>query len=139
MKRISALFLVVILCLGAVGCDDGQVAEGGLWENARHTEDTEVGDGKRTLFVKVEAEGKSIIFTVHTDAKTVGEALNENSLISGEQGAYGLYVKEVNGIVADYDKDQSYWAFNKNGEAVQTGVDMTEFADGEQFELVYTK
>ena len=50
-----------------------------------------------------------------------------------------VYIKSVNGITADYDVDRSYWAFNKNGEMMLTGVDMTNIADGEHYELVYTK
>ena len=63
----------------------------------------------------------------------------EHSLLEGDEGPYGLYVKKVNGITADYDVDQSYWGFYKNGEYMMTGIDMTEFADGEHYELVYTK
>ncbi len=137
MKRITVLFLVIILCFGAVGCSSAD--KGNPWDSATYTENTEVGDGAKTLFVEVVVEDRSVLFTIHTDAETVGEALTENELISGEQGAYGLYVKKVNGIVADYDKNQCYWAFNKNGESMMQGVDSTEFTDGDKFELVYTK
>ena len=132
------IMFVVMLCICIVGCG-AKTAEGNLWDSATYTEDTEFGNGSKTLCVKVEAEENSVLFTIHTDAKTVGDALTEHKLISGDESAYGLYVKEVNGIVADYDKNQSYWAFNKNGEAMMTGVDGTEFSDGEQFELCLTK
>ena len=39
---------------------------------------------------------------------------------------------------ADYDADGLYWAFYKSGEYLMTGVDTTEIADGEQYELVCT-
>lgn len=138
MKKAFLIILVVMVCFCVAGCGT-KTATGNLWDGATYTEDTELGNGSKTLCVRVEAEAKSILFTVHTDAKTVGDALIEHKLISGEEGAYGLYVKEVNGIAADYDENQSYWAFNKNGEAMMTGVDGTEFSDGEQFELTYTK
>ena len=51
------------------------------------------------------------------------------------QSEYGLYIKVVNGITADYDVDQSYWGFSKGGEYMMTGVDGTPFADGEVYEL----
>ena len=111
----------------------------GLWSGATYTQDTEFGSGSKTLKVEVEVADKSVVFTVHTDKSTVGEALSEHNLISGEQGPYGMYVKYVNGIRADYDTDKSYWSFNKNGEYMATGVDKTEFADGDTYELVYTK
>ena len=42
-------------------------------------------------------------------------------------------------MLADYDVDQTYWGFYQNGEYMMTGVDTTEFADGDQYELVRTK
>ena len=71
--------------------------------------------------------------------KEMTERLLEHGLIEGENGAYGIYIKTVNGILADYDIDQSYWAVSKNGEAATTGVDGISFLDGEHYELVYTK
>lgn len=139
MKKAIIIFMTFVLCVVVMGCGADESEKVGLWDNAVHTEDTELGDGARTVFVRVKAEDKSVLFTLHTDAKTVGEALIENSLVSGDEGAYGIYIKEVNGIVADYDKDQTYWSFNKDGKPMPTGVDQAEFADGEQFELVYSK
>lgn len=78
-------------------------------------------------------------FTISTDSETLGKALLELGLISGEKGPYGLYVKSANGIVADYDTDKSYWAFNKDGAYMSTGVDKTKIKNGERYEIVYTK
>ena len=50
-----------------------------------------------------------------------------------------LDVKVVNGIMADYDVNKSYWSFSKNDEYMQTGVDKTDLTDGEHYELIYTK
>ena len=87
----------------------------------------------------MKAEEQSVTFTIKTDKEILGDALLEHDLIAGEEGDYGLYVKVVNGMTADYDVDQSYWAFYKDGEYMMTGVDGTEIADGEHYELVYTK
>ncbi len=111
----------------------------GMWKSAAYLEDTELGTGEKTLYVEVGAEGQAIEFTIHTDKKTVGEALSEHKLIEGEKGPYGLYVKKVNSMEADYDKTKTYWAFTKNGESMMTGVDLTEFSDKDHFELVCTK
>ena len=72
-------------------------------------------------------------FEVHTDKATVGEALLELNFIAGDDSEYGLYVKTVNGITADYDKDGVYWAFYINGEYAQTGVDSTNIAEGDSY------
>ena len=60
-------------------------------------------------------------------------------MIEGEMGAYGMYIKSVNGVQADYDVDQAYWAVYQDGEYLMTGVDSTEVSDGAHYELVYTK
>ena len=54
-------------------------------------------------------------------------------LIAGDESEYGLYVKMVNGITADYDADGVYWAFYINGEYAATGVDSTPITEGESY------
>ena len=82
----------------------------------------------------VDADGNTVKFTVQTNEKTVGEALQKLGVIDGEEGDYGLYIKTVNGITADYNKDGVYWAFYVDGEYAMTGADMTDVVDG----TVYT-
>lgn len=116
-----------------------EAAGDGVWANATYKEDTELGKGAVTVKVEVKAEDKSVTFTVHTDKTVLGDALLEHSLIAGDEGEFGLYVKAVNGMTADYDVNQAYWAFYKDGEMMNTGVDGATIADGEHYELVYTK
>ena len=118
---------------------DGTINRSGVWENATYLASTELGEGAKTVKVQVVAGGQSITFTINTDAETLGDALIAHDLIGGEQGAYGLYIKTVNGILADYDVDQTYWAFYKNGEMMMTGVDGAEISDGEHYELIKQK
>mgnify|MGYP001132635739 CR=1 FL=1 len=110
-----------------------------LWQTATYTEDKELGEGSKTVAVEIKAEDKAITVTLHTDAETLGDALLEHELIAGDESEYGLYVKAVNGIKADYDTDKAYWAFYQNGEYMNTGVDGTNITGGEHYELVYTK
>ena len=159
MKRIVSiisliLMLSMLLCLascdvvgGILGKEDtpatvttppeegDTVSKSGAWVSATYLRDMEFGTGSKTVQVEVKAEGQSVTFTIHTDKETLGEALIEHNLIAGEEGAYGLYVKFVNGIEADYDKDKTYWSFYKNGEYMMTGVDTTVISDGEHYEL----
>jgi hypothetical protein len=72
---------------------------------------------------------------VKTDKTTVGAALLEVELIAGEDSQYGLYVKTVNGITLDYDKDGKYWAFYIDGEMAMSGVDSTDIAEGATYEF----
>ena len=136
-SRLTSLFLALVMLFSFVACAD--VEKTGVWENATYVKDTELGKGAKTLLVEVKAEEQSITFTIHTDKETVGAALLEHELIAGEDGAYGLYVKTVNGILADYDNGGWWWCLTKNGEMLMTGVDGTAFADGEHYELTRTQ
>jgi len=51
----------------------------------------------------------------------------------------GLYITTVNGVTADFDKDGAYWSIMVNGEYGQYGADSQPVADGDEFQLVYTK
>ena len=85
------IVLAAVICLGLSACSNsGQQSD--LWENAIYTQDTELGSGAKTITVEVKAEEKSVTFKINTDKKTVGEALLEHNLISGDKSAYGLYV-----------------------------------------------
>ena len=132
----SVLILVCLLGLTACG---NSVKNEGLWENATYLEDTELGEGKNTVTVEVKAENQSVTFTVNTEKDTVGAALLEHKLVEGDQGDYGLYVKKVNGITADYDLDKAYWAFYVNGEYAQSGIDSTKIEKDAKYSLEYTK
>ena len=141
MKRIiysvASLFLVMVFILGMVSCNT--VDKTGVWENATYRKDMEFGKGDKTIVVEVVAGDQSVRFTVHTDEDTVGAALMEHDLIDGEEGQYGLYIKVVNGIVADFDKDQHYWAFYVNDEYAMTGVESTEIDEDATYRLEYSK
>ena len=96
----------------------------------------EIGEGEKSFtFIVYDGNGNNTIFTVHTDEKTVGDALMKVGLISGEDGDYGLYVKTVNGTTLDFDKDGKYWAFYVNGEYAVSGVDTTEITEGGLYEF----
>jgi hypothetical protein len=99
----------------------------------------EFGEGSKTVVVEVKVGEQAITFTVKTDKDTVGAALLEHNLIAGDEGQFGLYIKTVNGITADYDVDRSYWAFYINGEYAMTGVDGAKITEGEIYKLEYTK
>ena len=136
--RSSILFILsLILLISLVSCNT--VDKSGIWEEATYLRDMTFGNGAKTVVVEVKAVDQMVTFTIKTDKTMVGEALMEHGLIAGEQGAYGLYVKQVNGMTADYDVDQTYWAFYVNGEYGGTGVDMTEINEADTYQLELTK
>lgn len=109
--------LIAAIALTAMGC-------------AQRTQSPETQKVSFT-FVVVDGAGNEKSFQIDTEEKTVGAALLKEGLIEGDSGEYGLYVKTVNGITADYEKDGTYWAFYINGEYAMTGVDATEITAGE--------
>lgn len=91
-----------------------------------------VGD-KSFSFTVVDGEGNETLYTVKTDQTTVGDALLELGLIEGDESEYGLYVKKVDGISADFEANGTYWAFYVDGEYALSGVDTTEITDGASY------
>jgi len=139
IKKLS-LALAIVMMLALASCDFlGYEEPDDVWAYAVLTEDCELGEGAKTIEVEIVVEEHKITLTIHTDAETLGDALVEHGIIEGEEGVYGLYVTMVNGIIADYDIDGSYWSFYQNGEYLMTGVDSTSISGGEHFEIVYTK
>lgn len=124
LKSTSIIVLVVIMsCMTLVSCNDKNNGD----ETMLYTADTTLGEGKTQFtFVCEHIDGTKITFKINTDKTFLSEALKDVNLIEGEDSQYGLYVKKVNGITQDYDKDASYWALYIDGEYAQTGVDSTE-------------
>ena len=156
-KLISSLLcmmLIVAMAFTTVACktnDNGansqpvaetQTAEVQTTEAqaAVEAESTVLGEGQtKFAFVVVDKDGNETNFEIHTDKTIVGEALLELELIEGETSEYGLYVKKVNGITADYDVDQTYWAFYVNGEYATAGVDTTTIEEGATYSFKVEK
>ena len=137
MKKIVSSVSVVallLLCLLSAGCQ-AEPAVTGIWADATYTEDTTLGEGATALTVVVSAEDKEVTFTVNTDKTTVGAALAELNLIQGADGMYTV----VNGMTADWNVDQTYWAFYENDAYAMTGMDDTAITAGVTYKLVRSK
>ena len=134
LLRVVPLLLVLALLLSA--CSSTPVS----WENATYKTDAEVGSGATTVTVKVTAEDKTVTITLHTDKADLAEAMLAENLCAGEEGAYGLYIKYVNGIRADYTKDGGYyWGLTKDGKTTDYGAGSATVADGDVYGFVRTK
>ena len=128
------LVTVAVVITAFVSCGSKQESLNGAQTDAQTVSD------KKTVYVTVtDDRGEKTEFTIETDKKTLREALESINLVQGEESEYGLYVKVVNGITADYDKDGAYWAFYKDKELLNTGVDSTFISDKDNYEIVYTK
>ena len=134
MKKAWAMMLVLVLVLCSVGCGStgGAVQE----EKPVVSDGQTIGEGSKTFAAQiVNLDGSEISFTVKTDKTIVGEALQELGVLKGEEGPYGLYIKMVNGIPLDYEKDGAYWAFYVDGAYAMTGVDETQIVETSVYQL----
>lgn len=150
LSLILSMMLIVAMAFGTTACSGGNTeqpltgtegqsqagstdndSQDGNANSDTQKNDNVLGEGATVFdFIVVDKEGKETSFEIHTDKTTVGDALLETKLIAGEEGTFGLYVKTVNGITADYDADGTYWAFCINGEMAMTGVDSTNIEEG---------
>lgn len=107
----------------------------GIWFATRPA----MSEGAKTITVEVvHKDESSKTFTYHTDVEYLGEVLQSEGLVKGEQGDYGLYMTEVDGEAAVYETDGAYWAFYQDGEYASQSIDQTPISDGDSFSLVYT-
>ena len=134
MKKLLSLILCMVLiaamALFAAGCSDkttpAEEAAALSFESG-----SVLGEGETSFtFTVTDMDGNESTFEIKTDKTTVGEALLDVGIIAGEDGDYGLYVKSVNGISADFDADGTYWAFYIDGEYAMSGVDTTDVEPG---------
>ena len=131
MKKLLSVLLAAVMLLSFAACTKNETNTDAQLTAGDNAEIISVGEGQTTFdFTVVDTDGNAKYYKVSTDKKTVGEALLDAELISGESGAYGLYVKTVAGITYDADKDGKYWAFYANGEASPTGVSLTDIKEG---------
>ena len=135
MKKLLAILLAALLVLSLCAC--GKKAAPGEGGGAPVVNDGDViGEGKNSFTLEiVDGDKNKITVTINCDDTIVGDALQAYGIIAGEEAEYGLYIKSVNGITADYDKDGTYWSFYINGEYAVTGVDMTEIESGATYTL----
>lgn len=128
---ILCMMLIVAMAFTTVGCANQQAGSSQPAKVPAEGTKEVLGEGQKTFdFTVVDKDGKETYFEIHTDAELVGDALLSLNLITGDESEYGLYVKSVNGITADYDVDQTYWAFYVNGEYAVSGVDTTPIEEG---------
>lgn len=142
MIRLSLLLTLVLLVAAVtVGCGEQTPPQTTGTSDVQPAPIAEsIGEGQYTFaFTAIFADGSAKRYAVSTDCETVGEALLELELIAGEQGPYGLYVKSVCGVVADYDTDGTYWSLYTDGEMSMMGVDLLKSADAEDVEFRVSK
>ena len=124
LKVSVALVLVAVMALAFASCSKPEA---------------DAATGTKTITVEViDNNGESVDHVITTEAENLADALLAEGIVEGDDGEYGLYITTVDGLVADYSVDGSFWSISKDGEMLMTGASSTEIADGEHYELTYT-
>ena len=124
LSMILCVVLVAAMALFATGC----------MENGAPEETKDAAESVSFTVIVVDLEGKETTYEITTTETTVGAALMAEELLAGEEGPYGLYIKEVAGIPLDWDTDGKYWAVYVDSEYALSGVDSLAVTEG----AVYT-
>lgn len=145
MRKIMTIIPAALLCAISVtltACGKTAPAASGSvissadrWSGAVYTEDAEIGSGAHTALITVTIDGKSVTITVKSDKDNLAEMLVDSGLVEGDEGEYGLYIKRVNGVLADYDADGAYWSLMQNGLPTAAGASSITVKDGDAYEL----
>jgi hypothetical protein len=141
--------LITVMALSGCGNNEGNLSNEGIQEvGALRTENVDdsmaifpqIGEGANSfLFEVVTDEEMSYFWVVYTDYTMVGDALLEHNLVQGEMTDFGLFVLEINGIVADFDTNGAFWAFYVDGDFAMAGVMETEIEPDTIYAFVYTR
>ena len=111
----------------------------GIWFATRPAAPAEepAGDTLKFTVIVVHADDEEKTFNYETEGGNLGPVLVEKGLIV-ESDSPGLY-NIVDGETADWNVDQSYWAFYIGEEMAMYGMNDAVIHDGDAFKLVYTK
>jgi len=90
------------------------------------------------LFEVTDNNGNVTSQVIKTSEQTVGAALLEAGIIEGTVSDFGLMVEYVNGIRADFNEDNAWWAFYIDGEMAMAGVDSTDIEEGVTYAFIFT-
>lgn len=129
MKKNNKLILAAVAAAALVAI------LAGVYLTSRPT----AGEGDKTITVEVVHKDQSTkTFTYETDAEYLGQVIQDEGLVEGEMGEYGLFIQVVDGERADYDVDGGYWALYQGEAHATQSADLTPIHDGDEFSLVYT-
>ena len=109
----------------------------GIWFATRPEPAAEpTGDMLKYTVIVVHADGAEKTYNYETEGGNLGPALVKEGLVAAADN--GLYTT-IDGVTADWNVDQSYWAFYIGDEMATFGIDDAVIHDGDVFKLVYTK
>lgn len=130
--KLLALFLTVLMALSFIsGCGDSAAKDN---ENGAADSKTI----KATLTLVLEDKTTKDYELTAKPGDTLGDAMYAAKLISQQELNEG-YVTEIDGIIADYNKEQAWWCLqDKDGNQLNVGIKDVKLSDGDVYKFVYT-
>ena len=131
MKKWIAMFMALLMAVSLCACTAAQT-------DAPQTSGDETQTLKTITVTVVRKDGTTKDYTYQTREEFVGPVLEEDGLIEGNAGPYGMEITKVEGVPAIYTEDKAYWAVFVGEEYALQGIDTTPAVDGGVYKLVYT-
>ncbi len=98
-------------------------------------------EGEKAVTIQILDDKKNLSsYEINTNAEYLRQAMEQCQGLTfiGSEGPYGLMLHTINGITAEYDKNQAWWSIYVNDELGNYGIDQQPVADGDIFRLEYT-
>jgi len=95
-----------------------------------------VQGGKSITVDITHGDGTTKTFDISTDAEFLRGALEQENLVAGLDGEYGMYILTMDGETVD-ESNQEWWGYTKSGEQVNYGIDTCPIVDGDHFEFTF--
>ena len=126
-KLIACLIsvLLIVIAIFTTGC------------GKKDNNSSVITESKEITVTVVYADKSEKAFDIKTDAEFLGDALFEEKLIKEDEYKSGFY-SYIDGVRADYNKDNAWWCVTKGGEMTNKGINDLPIADGDKFEITHT-
>lgn len=124
-KMIAAVIVLVVVIAALLG----------IYTATR----SEAVEGEKTVTVLiVHKDGTQKQLEYNTDAEFLSELLLEKELVTGyESEEFGFTVESVDGVTANWETDNAYWALYEGEEYATTSAAGIVLTDGGVYKLIY--
>lgn len=129
MKKLFALLLTLAMLLSLSACGTADAPE--------TTAGTAGGDLLQFTVIVTHADKTEKVFLYEAQPGKLGAFLETEGLIKSEGADDGMF-HTVDGEKADWNENQSYWAFYVDNEYAMKGIYDTDIVGGTTYKLEYT-
>ncbi len=124
-KTIIAVILLAVLIAAAVL----------VWHFFGPNKEANSFDKEITVTV-IHGDGAQKDFVIGTNEENLRGALEQEKLIEGDEGEFGLFITSVDGEAADASAEEWWCVCDGEGNMLMSSVDGTVINDGDSFQIV---